>query len=178
MGKCEWKEDTNRTIGDPNILRFYPCEDFIPVSMFYTETNYYGVSCNICGADIRKPEPEPEEKPLIEKSGETWAAHWEGVDYLYSHSKTIDIHRAKESFHYCIEAGKYPPMWLSFDEIEKEGLTDEIAKLRPMVIYQKTQIKCTLFGINDEGKAITSLGGVWDFREHFQLATPHELQDA
>ncbi len=74
--------------------------------------------------------PEPTE-PLIVKSGETWVAHWEGVDYLWMKPEGQEVvefqigYSGRDSFSY----------WKSFtgpnpDIVE---LTDEIAVLRPMV---------------------------------------------
>ena len=71
--------------------------------------------------------PEPAE-PLIVKSGETWVAHWEGVDYLC----TADMPGLRPVFE-----PKYKGInnWQSFtgpnpDIVE---LTDDIACLRPII---------------------------------------------
>lgn len=73
---------------------------------------------------------KPENQPTIVKSGETWVAEYQGVDYLFiPDGKTIKIGTSwdAEGFEDLIKSGLMKPI----SEIE---ITDDIAKLRPMVI--------------------------------------------
>jgi hypothetical protein len=77
--------------------------------------------CPECG----KPLDEPPE-PIIKRSGETWVARFDGVDYLwvgkYSETRPDFFHPGET----------ISSLWRDILELE---LTDEIAKLRPMVVY-------------------------------------------
>ncbi len=158
MRKCEWKNGS-----------FHPCSEMAmnDVYMYVDLHRHRGVAvifCPFCGADIRKPE----EEPLIVKSGGTWVAHWKDVDYLCTnpdHFKLI----LKENWQDDIEINS-TDYWKPFSEIE---LTDDIAKLRPMVIDCKFIEK--LYAI-ENNIAITDQ--YKDPVEDYRLATPHELQEA
>ena len=168
MGKCEWKD------GILNVCDARAVE--LRANVTLAEENY--PFCKWCGADIREPEPE---KPLIIKSGGTWVAHWKGVDYLCVKTFPYDFEVNEEQFLFQLK--DRPGTWKSFSEIEKEGLTDEIALLRPMVCGGIQ--KYTLYGVLKE-EGITwllisdTLNDIewYDNRlNDFRLATPHELQE-
>ena len=178
--KCEWKavQEGNK----PATWKFEPCKKF---NGYVTTDSLGECKCANCRADIRKPEPagckvynckiynnEPAE-PLIVKSGETYVAYWEGVDYLMN-----DKWDSKPPF--CIHNAGIETSWKSFTgpnpNIKK--LTDEIAKLRPMI----TGIDMYLIGF-------AVLYGVWENQiaivrrmpiplSSIRLATAHELQEA
>ena len=136
--------------------------------------------CPFCGADIRKPE----EKPLIVKSGGTFAAHWKGVDYLWTtlNRKPLSLDplvRNNYLYYPGTVQGKLSG-WKPFSEIEKEGLTDELAKLRPMIVDLEGNFKPeilygVLYGVTPDKI------GILDFCnrniKNLRLATPHELQE-
>lgn len=117
-----------------------------------------------------------EEKPLIVKSGGTWAAHWKGVDYLW----TDQTEPRKDVTPTMLIEGS---IWKPFSEIEKEGLTDEIALFRPMVCGGIQ--KYTLYGVlKEEGITWLLISDTLNDIEWYdnrlndcRLATPHELQE-
>ena len=177
-GKCEWKDG-----------KFYPCDKFSGKILQNTyEASFkpdgYMVlqkpkeaCCASCGADIRKPELE---KPLIVKSGGTWVAHFEGVDYLWTAQSKLNIEHEQRL---VLESGLFSHAFKPFSEIEKEGLTDEIAKLRPMVMHSMTPKQLDmLYGVNG-GYAIVLYRDPYSFVDSdysidsFHLATPKELQE-
>ena len=66
-----------------------------------------------------------------------------------------------------------PTRYRPFDEIEKEGLTDQIAKLRPMVILKESVYHelLILWGV-ENNKGIISAG--FDiYLSRYKLTTPH-----
>lgn len=127
--KCEWRD-----------VEFYPCcENIKKVKTgfdFWMDNGEWMIfenisNCPWCGAGIRKPEPEV----IIKKSGGTWVAQYDGVDYLCV--KKMDEKGSPElSFERCCvnkKSGVYDNgYWTPISEIE---ITDEIALLRPMVVY-------------------------------------------
>lgn len=80
--------------------------------------------------NIRKPKPA---EPLIVKSGGTWVASWDGVDYLWA--TDLQLYNPLNSFKMCIQVNNTHDKWLSFTGSNPDitELTDEIAKLRPIV---------------------------------------------
>ena len=151
--KCEWKDKI-----------FYPCDNFdgrflerdLPDNK--DNPNY----CLYCKTDIRKPE----EKPLIVKSGGTLVAHFEGVDYL-----CIDPNNTTGTIEAFKNQLKLSNIWKPFSEII---LTDEIAKLRPM-IKDRMQVR-VLLAIWDG--IVKTDGYSFDLKNKIpNLATPHELQE-
>lgn len=122
MNKCEWKEGV-----------FYPCSKFEPSIVNDTITTL-SVACDGCGEFINKPEP-PE--PLIVKSGDTWVAHRNGVDYLCVKGMEEITKEQKYRMDIFLEDLKEnPDYWKPFSEIE---LTDDIAKLRPLCRFRFTE---------------------------------------
>jgi len=149
MEKCEWKD---RELWQCDKR---PFPDNIPL----TEWDY----CPFCGADIRKPE----EKPLIVASGGTWVARWKDVDYLCIAQKSV--YESEDIFNLGYNPiHLHPHLWKPFSAIE---LTDEIAKLRPMVIDCKIIEK--LYAIEND-TAITDQ--YKDPVSNYRLATAKELE--
>ena len=68
---------------------------------------------------------EPAQLKII-KSGDTWVAEYDGVDYLWVEKSNVYTPDDKDLIDDYIHDGLYKP----FAEIE---ITDEIAKLRPMM---------------------------------------------
>jgi hypothetical protein len=132
--------------------------------------------CPFCGADIRKPEPQV----IIKKSGETWVALYDGVDYLC----VLAPEMIKESYieqnfknDVTSESGTF---WDRFDEIE---ITDEIAKLRPMVIVKNNNgnndVKMLTY--IDENYAqcvgVTYSRSIIDAEDSIRLCTVNDLEE-
>ena len=124
MKNCEWKNGI-----------FYPCCEAYNLKHRYTPakdneepfTSLMGIPvsyCSFCGSDIRKPEP----KVIIKQSGGTWVARYDGVDYLlldpyvYGKIKYMSAEGFKRELCH----------WKPISEIK---ITDEIAKLRPIVVF-------------------------------------------
>ncbi len=162
--KCEWKDG-----------KFEGCEAMESrhtVWLFTQEFNF----CPFCGADIRKPEPA---EPLIVKSGGTWVACWKEVDYLYG-EQYPDPKFAPPFF---TTSRTISPGWKSFTGPNPDitELTDDIAKLRPMVIssYDSKRL-WKLLGVNEgtcfliSGNCTHMTSGIYNTR----LATAHELQES
>ena len=165
--------------------------------------------CPSCGADIRKPEPiidnhcryrggliagnrqcfrgnkcmgidyrcniyEPEE-PLIVKSGGTTVVYWEGVDYLWMGPDNIEPSFTPEYVNIASS-------WVSFTGPNPDitELTDEIAKLRPMIVdldgnFKPEILYGVLYGVTPDKIGILNFCN--RNIKNLRLATPHELQD-
>ncbi len=160
MSKCEWKKIL--VDGEPDkyvstVLRFLPCDKFDGTIDQDVYDFGRGTSiCPYCRTDIRKPE----EKPLIVKDGETKVKRENGQDFLL-------LNPYGEERYW---------LWKSFNEIIE--LTDEIAKLRPMVMCIREDIESSLkiqklYAV-DNYHCITS--GDHSSSGFFRLATAHELQ--
>ncbi len=180
MNKCNWKEVL--VDGEPEKyvktgLRFFPCDKFdgrflerdLPDDI--DSANY----CLYCQTDIRKPE----EKPLIVKSGETFIAEWNGVDYLFQiQNSQADISLLKMLFEVDLKRNA----WKSFtgDNPDITELTDEIAKSRPMVYVVKDYFQdffSKLWGVDSDGSSIYYNCGVHAMHRNCRLATAKELQE-
>ncbi len=124
-------------------------------------------------ATIEIMEPE---KPLIVKDGKTYVAYWEGVNYLWTGKEgnmiPVFFHPKNQIF----EA------WKSFtgENPDITELTDELALLRPMLIYISTPGDMDqLFGVK---KAMAIIIDKFDDAnddypiDGFRLATTQELQ--
>ncbi len=118
MKKCEWKDGI-----------FYPCE-FASEEVFsenktimgnILELSHIWNYCPSCGGDITRSEP------IIEKSGGTWVARHERINYLW-----VGVSGVKKTNHFFDHKGYIMTnVWKPFSEIK---ITDEIAKLRPKVV--------------------------------------------
>ncbi len=153
MDNCKWKDREFRSCDG-----LYSFKDTIKIAWKH---------CPYCGADIRKPELE---KPLIVKSGGTFVTEHEEINYFWTEQESPeDIGSIDYDGKWKVHCG-----WKSFSEIEKEGLTDEIAKLRPIVTTDGND-QDILYGVR-ENVAIYTYG--CDRIADIRLATPHELQEA
>ena len=175
--KCEWKDGKFKGCeGYNNDVAFRMRNDGWTEN-YNNDTAFLFYYCPFCGADICKPE----EKPLIVKSGETWVAHFEGVNYLkVEKDSEFDTCVNKESvFKECLRYNCF--LWKPFPEIT---LDDQIAKSRPMVITEVLPENCPsiLYGVSYNSKNHTEYG-VCEYNDKlfasclFRLATPHELQE-
>jgi hypothetical protein len=167
MNKCEWRDG-----------KFYPCEDAYKFSLLaYDKQGKQVKFCPFCGADIRKPEPEV----IIKKSGETWVSRYDGVDYLCGydpHDYDIAIDKERiEMFSIDMESKK--SKWKPISEIE---ITDDIAKLRPMVVDGgRDYSDCKLWGVCPDTvhaeMLIVTMDDFcyWSKRSDIRLATVSDL---
>ncbi len=185
MKKCEWKDGL--VDGEPDkyvkvVLRFNPCDEFDgrlikglsriiggeTVPIFY---------CMHCNGDILKPE----EKPLIVKSGKTYTAYWECVNYLWTKSDTsptlLTISVNKQLYYPGTLYG-YQEGWKSFtgENPDITELTDELALLRPMCKFTRDGGTYTSILVYMDVNDYITYGGAC-FSE-CRLATAHELQEA
>ncbi len=110
---------------------------------------------------------------MIVKSGETYAAYWNGVDYLWTGKEGNMIPLFFHPINQIFE------VWKSFTGPNPDitELTDEIAKLRPMVKY--VDFICQLVHVQEEG-----LLHIYDKPEdkyhtlsNCRLATTYELKN-
>ncbi len=96
---------------------------------FTKDKAFYGKGisnfCPSCGADIRQPEPEV----IIKKSGGAWVSRFEEIDFLLISTSNFTIENVKTHFELYIQG-----LNCDFKPISEIEITDEIAKLRPMVI--------------------------------------------
>lgn len=128
--KCEWR-DGRLVMCDSSInaFVFVASDDSCATlgSKYSHGPDAYNFKfCPFCGADIRKPDPEV----IIKRSGGTWVARYDGVDYLATdQAEAKSEHCLMTLFNNCghdIKCAK------PISEIE---ITDEIAKLRPMCVF-------------------------------------------
>lgn len=122
--KCEWKDG-----------KFKPCEKIDGFAMWDSNEVYfkYGITklnasfCPFCGADIRKPEPSV----IIRKSGETQVVLFRGINYLLMKKNVTRIGQVwtDDGIERLIKDG-------DLKQISEIEITDEIAKLRPMVMIE------------------------------------------
>ena len=172
MNKCEWKDGKlNRCKEADYVARRTSQYVYSHTGDVYV----YGVAncvftfCPFCGADIHKPE-----EPLIVKSGGTFVAYSEGINYLFcGQTNNPNFNTGK--------SGKGSSEWVDFSEIT---LNDEIAKLRPMVSIKDANTEeylQKLYGVDEMGYLIFDCRGdgkgVWKCTPVLcRLATPHELR--
>ncbi len=182
MKKCGWKKVL--VDGEPEKyvktgLKFCPCKNFNGIIYW----QYFGGKkryiCSACHGDVRKPE---EEKPLIVKSGGTYVAYSKDVDYLCTAAKWLEGYRGKIRDEQLIIG--YPGYWKSFtgENPDITELTDEIAKLRPMVIIHDVLSKeseLRIFTYIDD-TILQCKGVTMTIKDLYvrRLATAHELQEA
>ena len=123
--------------------------------------------------------PEPAE-PLIVKSGGTWIYFAEGINYIcidphiYTKSRPLNLNDFySEIIHWKSFTGPNPDI---------TELTDEIAKLRP-IVRNTILIDClyTLYGVTCGMGIVTGLEKPdllrWIEMDHCRLATAQELQE-
>jgi len=132
--KCEWKDG-----------KFYPCDNFDPENGNRHHDGYM-VYCRGCGKSIDKPEPEV----IIRKSGGTLVARINPVDFICLDPEEHEVLKNNLS-EVETEEGiilAFPHIWKPISEIE---ITDEIAKLRPLVVWtydRRVSNLCTLYAVN------------------------------
>ena len=154
MNKCEWKDG------------LLTCCDLLHKDItrsFQSQNNWdkmvhrgYAARCPYCHTPLVKPEPEV----TIKKSGGTWVARYDGVDWLY----TSVPGKKEPNF-----KPNHPAHCFMWKPISGITITDEIAKLRPMVV---TPILEKLVYISDN--CITAVGDVYD-ASSVRLATVSDL---
>lgn len=140
MNKCEWIQMKDFS------FQFKPCDRFngkIIEGFYSTDVDNSCIDtfckCKQCGADISKPE----ENPTIRRSGETWVARYYGVDYFWFDDRCKNNNEPLFFIHGRKEEGICSG-WKPFSEIE---ITDEIAKLRPMVIRVMDRTVHSLYAV-------------------------------
>jgi len=139
MKKCKWENGI-----------FYPCDNFDPRLYDFGRIE---MICHACNVRIEKPKNQL----IVKQSGKTFVAKCDGVDYLCVKTGMYETPEA------VIEDAKqrtiplYHRWWKSIDEIESEGITDEIAMLRPIMIDDETNTLYTLWGY-DVGFCVTGNG--------------------
>lgn len=122
MSKCEWKDG-----------KFEACDEFKP---FHDSVGYF---CRGCKETITKPKPELE--TIIKKSGGTYAAMDKNIDYLFINCEELK----KKEIPLDFSNRKF---WKPISEIE---ITDEISKLRPMVVVDNSIMKLIAVQLNERG---------------------------
>lgn len=130
--------------------------------------------CPYCGTMIVKPEPEV----VIKQSGGTWVARYDGVDYL---CLDPEEHKAiKKNMEECENEGdiitNFKYVWKPISEIK---ITDDIAKLRPMVVHG-TYGTFKLWGVDDSDALIENISNgdlYWRNKGVIRLATVDDLED-
>lgn len=137
---------------------FKPCIDFDPRATGMK----YECYCTSCSIDISKPV----DKAIVSNSGETFVARYKNKDYIATDPDNV----GEESE--CFKQELIGKVWKDISEV---GITDELAKLRPLLMSQDEldQDSYTLLGVvNDfcifeDGK---------EFIENMRLATVEDLQ--
>lgn len=171
MNKCEWKDG-----------KFYPCNNFDGKTTqgFITvpdDTEDDGErldrvfnNCKSCHSDIRKPEPE---QPIIKKSGGTWVILHNKIDYMVTDlAKYRGVKKIADYTVNDLISDQITRVVTPISEIE---ITDEIAKLRPMVLDGDSLEK--LYAV-DCGSAITDYDGInGGCIKDYRLATIKDLED-
>ena len=162
--KCEWKDGKFEACGfmGSEIFENKHYELLNNSTIFIGDIEAY--FCPFCGADIRKPEPEV----IIRKSGGTWVALDDGADWIY-----CDINAPQEQPIFFNSSDQLVHGWAKISEIE---ITDEIAKLRPMVVHLPNGSITKLAMVDDDRKIVTARGWSGD-SDNFRLATVSDLEE-
>lgn len=165
--KCEWKDG-----------KFKPCVLNLPFSLKMGDMYIGGICsnfCPLCGADIRKPEPEV----IIKKSNKTWVARYNGIDYLNLRPFNEYANEEKVEGNFLVE---YEDVryWEPISEIE---VTDEIAKLRPMVVCKPSSLNpCILIHVDNNSEWVNTVIQPKDSVNRFKkgavrIATVKDLEE-
>ena len=93
-------------------------------------------------SDFYNAESEPDQ-PIIKKSGETWVARFDGVDYLKTIPCLTEVTLPAFFYH---ETKDIVSDWKPFTKLE---ITDEIAKLRPVVAGKGVNVIDTLIYVKE-----------------------------
>lgn len=173
MDKCEWKDKKFEGCMPMTYrIELHGWHASVFSKRIINDDDEYDF-CPFCGADITQKDVKPKPiEPLIVKSGKTWVAYWEGVDYLCIKPVPYAIECLEHHGDELIT--NYPEDWKSFTGPNPDitELTDEIAKLRPIIITNENQD--ILYGIR-ENVIILSYGN--DNVSDCRLATAKELSD-
>lgn len=89
---------------------------------------------------IRYRERKPEPEVIIKRSGGTWVARHDGVDYLCRESSWNEYDIKTGDFNKLVEGGVWKP-------IKEITITDEIALLRPMIVSELFKYPQMLIGV-------------------------------
>ena len=177
MDKCRWEDGEFKACFDNHRLGIVPHiskMQYRYVNPSADEEYYHAFNdnpkyCSYCGADIRKPEPEV----IIKQSGGTYVAFHDNEDF------------------FCIDPNKYEQLKHDLDvgemifngifvRLHEIGITDKIAKLRPMVVTGgKDERLGKLWGVdNKECLSEYTSGGInWWNRVVIRLATVADLEE-
>jgi len=176
MKSCEWRNG-----------KLYFCHKAEKSLPFYEFRNdlaamikAYGlsISCNHCGCNL---EP-PAEIPIIIKSGGTWVSVFKNINYLWiplNGVSTSYIGKDKSPLFFCGEGSSDKQrQWRDFQNVE---ITDDIAKLRPIVIITQypgnAVLKSKLIGV--QGARVisyTDTGSSLDFLNRTRIASVEDLE--
>ena len=116
-------------------------------------------------------------EPLIVKSGGTWVWSIGGINYLWMGTE-VEYRRNFATGYVAKTKIPLDTNWKPFTEIT---LTDEIAKLRPLVKFWDRvpdDVVGTLIGVHSSQFEVYYRDGGLDPWEHAELATPKEIQEA
>ena len=158
--KCEWREDC-----------LYICDGrAAEIKKDIASVEYPYPYCKWCGADIRKPESAV----IIKKSGGTWVARYDGVDWLCMEPERDSVLGPHDKLN------KYSNTWKPISEIE---ITDDIARLRPVMISKHKRV-IIAYGVHTNRKDHTLIAvdiqdysvGNFDI-DAYGLATVKDLQE-
>ena len=180
MSQCEWKDGKLNPCGIMKIRLNDPTWGWRIQEQHKTyicDGKSIFSYCPFCGGFVEYEKPE---KPLIVKSGNTWIAFHEGVDYLCVYDpgdyNPATTEERIEMFAYDMQNKK--ARWIPFIDIK---LTDEIALLRPIVKNKDHEPKYYLYGVKNINDFKYIIGepykeSVTNWR-HCELATAKELSN-
>lgn len=167
---CEWEEG-----------KFNPCSGFNGVVLQTPPANgegLYRYFCEICGMDIMKPVGVPE--VIIKKSGGTWAIGYNKINYLVVNIYKFGligrmVAKDQDGLDELIEKNIIKPI-LGLE------ITDEVAKLRPMVKFRKFGENCldVLIGVINNKSIHSSSSYILpelSITKDIILATVSDLED-
>lgn len=165
MDKCKWEDGEFKGCEDIRNEIREELDDSI-------ELGILGNYCKWCGADIIKPK----EDPITIRSGKTWVKCQDGVNYLWTGKK---IENNDPDFLPSITDVN----WIAYRDSGGYNLlelTDEIAKLRPIVITYDKDMH-TLWGMSLNQMALIenkfTCKPAWISTHKLRLTTAKELSD-
>jgi len=181
--KYEWKDEKFkgsghwRSLKEKEVINFHVINGHVFIDD-YPDSSNVRISHSENTGSFKVEIYEPEEKPLIVKSGGTQVVLYKDKNYLLMQKQFLMIARigSDEGMEELIKNGDLKP----FSEIEKEGLTDNIALLRPMVCIAENGNTVKIKKLTYIDDDILQCVGVTYARETLswvRLATPHELQE-
>lgn len=162
MAKCKWENGHYVPCGNhQGITKFFS----LPLGNISKSLKILGVNyCPICGADIREPKPEV----VIKSSGKTQVAWFNGNNYLLTGKEYL--HKLNRN-----PILEHPEDWQQFPI----KITDEIAKLRPLVICKSDEAPEMLVYICKSDIAYTVTNDI-EYKEpvvKYRLATVDDLEE-